>query len=511
MIKNILVLPDGTEISSGAGYGIKESFSHRDVNDSDELLLGSVCSNEVSFTIYDVGGTLTLGAGDEITLYREQNGVRVKKGVYRLEKPTRPTANTMKITGYDRVVKLDKDLTDWINSLSGWPYNILTFARMVCEECGLSFVTTEAPNMDFPVYQFAKTGVTGRKIMRWLAEICCRFCRANDNGEIEFSWYTPSGVTIRPTGNRYYFQGALAFEAYKVAPVEAVQIQMADSSAGALWPAVDSGLNSYIISGNAVVNSRVTEELLPYLDVIKEQLAGVTYTPCKLSVPACLDIDAGNTVDIIDKNGVQITAYVMSKTTSGQKDTIECTGSPRRDSSRVMNTRSPSADQAFSDAFAGLTQAQIFNKLTNNGAIQGIYVQDGKWYINAEFAKIVNLIAEHVKSVKGDQTVEIDGGKLEFYIAGVLYAALNSDPIFGGASLGMYSYKDGATSVTAEMHGSGFYAESNEEVFGITNVVQIGIDPKTGVPYADLPRLNDMQVYWEPNGDGTFTLKGMEV
>ena len=167
------------------------------------------------------------------------------------------------------------------------------------------------------------------------------------------------------------------------------------------------------------------------------------------------------------------------------------------------------------------TQLDIFNKLTNNGALQGLFIEDGQLYVNASYLKsgtidasvvnVINLIAEKVKSVKGDQNVEIDGGKLEFYIAGVLYAALNSDPIFGGASLEMCSYKDGATSVLAEMHGSGFYAESNEEVFGITNVVQIGIDPETGVPYADLPRLNDMKVYWEPNGDGTFTLKGMEV
>ena len=391
MIKNIIVLPDGTEISSGAGYAIKQSSSYREVNDGVELLLGAVCANKVSYTIYDVGGTLALGAGDEITLYREQNGVRIKKGVYRLEKPTRPTANTMRITGYDRVIKLDKDLTDWVNSLTGWPYNILTFARMVCEECGLTFVTTEAPNMGFMVHQFAKTGATGRKIMRWLAEICCRFCRANDDGEIEFAWYTPSGVTIRPTGDRWYFQGGLTFEAYKVAPVEAAQIRLADSSAGALWPTVESGLNSYIIDGNAIVNARITEDMADYLDVIKANLANVTYTPCKLSIPACLDIDAGNTVDIVDKNGVKITAYVMSKATSGQTDTVSCTGSPRRDSPEATNTRTQSSDQAFADAFAGLSHEQIYNKWSDNGKIQGIYAYNGVWYVNAEVAQITNL------------------------------------------------------------------------------------------------------------------------
>lgn len=155
-----------------------------------------------------------------------------------------------------------------------------------------------------------------------------------------------------------------------------------------------------------------------------------------------------------------------------------------------------------------ITAEEIFNKLTNNGQVQGIYQQDGKWYINAELAVIINLIAEHLKSIKGNQVMEIDGGKLEFYIAGLLYASIRTNPLFGYGELGMYSYKDGKHSVLTEFNGSGFYAESNEELFGITNFVQAGIDPETGVPYADFPRLNDKRIWWEDNGDGTFTLKG---
>ncbi len=155
-----------------------------------------------------------------------------------------------------------------------------------------------------------------------------------------------------------------------------------------------------------------------------------------------------------------------------------------------------------------MSAEEIFNILTNNGQVQGIYQQDGKWYINAELAVIINLIAEHLKSIKGNQVMEIDGGKLEFYIAGLLYASIRTNPLFGYGELGMYSYKDGKTSVSTEFNGSGFLAESNEEVHGITNVVQAGIDPETGIPYADFPRLNDKRIWWEDNGDGTFTLKG---
>lgn len=44
-----------------------------------------------------------------------------------------------------------------------------------------------------------------------------------------------------------------------------------------------------------------------------------------------------------------------------------------------------------------LTQVEIFNKLTNNGDIQGLYMQDGKIYLNMEFAKAGQFMADLIK------------------------------------------------------------------------------------------------------------------
>lgn len=43
------------------------------------------------------------------------------------------------------------------------------------------------------------------------------------------------------------------------------------------------------------------------------------------------------------------------------------------------------ANQAAANPINKLTQAQIFNKLTNNGQIEGIYMQGGKLYLNASY------------------------------------------------------------------------------------------------------------------------------
>lgn len=58
----------------------------------------------------------------------------------------------------------------------------------------------------------------------------------------------------------------------------------------------------------------------------------------------------------------------------------------------------------------GQTSEDVFNRLTDHGRIQGIYIEDGKWYINAELAKIINLFAENVNSESENSKVLITGG-----------------------------------------------------------------------------------------------------
>ena len=82
------------------------------------------------------------------------------------------------------------------------------------------------------------------------------------------------------------------------------------------------------------------------------------------------------------------------------------------------------ADQVSQAAVDAQTQLDVFNKLTNNGQTQGIYLQNGKIYINASFIQsgtisanyisggsidagdvsIVNLIVDHVRSYSSGNT-----------------------------------------------------------------------------------------------------------
>lgn len=403
MLRNLIVLPDGTEIFSGLGAynAIKSVKFTGSVNEQTELAFGSVCSSMMEASIITPYGGLNIAAGSEVTAYKvDDAGTRYPMGLYTLEKPTRPTANTYKITAYDRISWLDKDLTKWLAALDVWPIELLTFAQMVCSECGLTLTNETIPNGDYLIPQFSGSGITGRKLMQWVGEVCARFLRATPDGNVEFAKYTVNstytiGATRRAAtmtlsdmveitddengnvsivsdymtveddgfgnvtvvsdflniiddGNGNiaisvaggsevipFYGGTLSYEDYQTAPIEKVQVRMTADDVGVVYPEIEG--NTYIIQGNYLLATSTTENSLPVVQTIFEEISGIRYTPCRVSIPVNLGIQPGDIISITDKNGVTITAYVMTKTTSGQRDTLECTGSPRRDSSSVVN------------------------------------------------------------------------------------------------------------------------------------------------------------------------------
>lgn len=339
MYRHLLMLSNGTELFSGAEqeHALQAVTVTQTVNTGEELTLGSVCTCEFQADVITSGG-LSLAAGDAVTLFRvDEDGNRQQMGIFYLEKPQYPTAYTMSLTAYDGINLLDKDLTQWLEGLDQWPYSLLTFADMVCEACGLTLVNDSIPNGDYMVQKFAAQGVTGRKLMQWVGEIAGRFCRATPSGEIEFAWYEPSGVSITPDGDCFFYQNSLTYEDYSVAPIEKVQIRLTQDDMGVVWPDETGEKNTYIISGNYLLTTTSSEAILPLAQTLYEQLKDVTYTPCKVVLPASPDIHAGHTVQITDRNGKTFTSYVMTKTQNGQRDTLECTGSHRRDSTTAVN------------------------------------------------------------------------------------------------------------------------------------------------------------------------------
>lgn len=113
------------------------------------------------------------------------------------------------------------------------------------------------------------------------------------------------------------------------------------------------------------------------------------------------------------------------------------------------------AEKAADDAVDGQTQTDIFNKLTNNGAEQGLYIKDGKLYINASYMKSGTLDANDV-NVTNIKASNISSGFLSSFTieapskstdSGTIISGLNSDGLYSkkatGDYRGLYTSKDG--------------------------------------------------------------------
>ena len=343
MLKTIMVLPDGTQLTSSADEEtvILSSTVTESVNEAQELTLGSVCAARLEVKIGAPNGGFDLQAGQEVQIYKaDENDSCHLIGLFALEKPVRRSANTLTLTGYDRVTRLDRDLSRWFAGLDGWPYSLYTLAAMVCDVCGLELANESIPNGDHPVQAFSASGITGRTLMKWIGQACGRFCRATPEGKIEFAWYAPVTPEITPGGEVFYFRNGLTYEDYRVYPIEKVQVHQTQDDVGVVWPDETGEKNTYVITGNLLLTTENTDALLPVVQSLYEQLCPVSYTPCRVTIPGKPHIRAGSIVTITDRNGKTITAYVMTSTLSGNRQTLECTGSYRRDSTTAVNQQS---------------------------------------------------------------------------------------------------------------------------------------------------------------------------
>ena len=257
------------------------------------------------------------------------------------------------------------------------------------------------PNTAYQVQAFYSDGITGRQIIQWAGEAFCRFARMTADGRLEFAWYVARGyemigpsAELRPgyvrladrilgTAQRElyrvqfqqqaYLQGTLSYEQYSTALVEKVQIRQSDTDVGVVYPPDATGTNALILQGNLLLTANTQAQLEPVAQAIWQELtfgapvpgpnnmlvrmagevlaaapdgalymvksSAISYTPLKVSVLATGGIlpRPGDVITVTDAYGRQMVTYVMQRTISGQRVTLESTGNARRDGSTATN------------------------------------------------------------------------------------------------------------------------------------------------------------------------------
>ena len=388
-MRNLIVLPDGRELFSGSsGAAILSLQLTQSVNSRQELTLGSACAAMLEARLL-LEETAAIEAGQELTLYKvDDRQERQLVGIFVAQSPVRAGRSICRLTAFDRMVYADRDLSGWLRELTGWPYTLQELAEMVCRQCGLELTGEALPNAEQPVQAFSASDITGRELLQWIGEAAGRFCRITPRGQLEFAWYTPAGrislgpefawgidscygegmltldlsgslrdadvtlegayleasfedgnVTLTGPVQQYYFMGGLEKADYTVAPVQRLQIRANANDVGTVWPETEGTVNTYIIEGNPLLTAQSAESLQQLAQDLYEQLQAVTYTPCKVSLPADMALQPGQILQVTDSDGKAFSMYIMQRTQTGRKDTLECTGSASRETAVSVNNR----------------------------------------------------------------------------------------------------------------------------------------------------------------------------
>lgn len=358
-----IVFTDGTVFDSAS---IISCTYTEQVNSETDICPGAACAAELEFQIRARYGAITQGA--QFTYYKvSDTGAETKIGMFTVEKPEKDSPYTYTVLAYDNVSKTYKDASTWLrNHKEQFPLSLFSLVQTACSECGLTLANESLPNGDFQVQAFYADDLQWIQILQWAAQAACKFVRADAEGRIEFAWYLDharSGIApglgsawtalnlagqlmetadgevwtfAQPQAG--YFSDGLSYEDYTTAPIDKVQIRQTDDDVGVLYPADETGTNALVIQGNLLLTTQTADALRPVAQAIYETMQGVTYTPLQVSIP--LDASApapGEIITVTDAYGRQMQTYIMSRTISGKRVTLESTGNARRDSTAAVN------------------------------------------------------------------------------------------------------------------------------------------------------------------------------
>jgi phage minor structural protein len=125
------------------------------------------------------------------------------------------------------------------------------------------------------------------------------------------------------------------------------------------------------------------------------------------------DLSSKATYSYVDTTATEATTSANTYTDTTASSTLSSAKSyTNTTASNTLASAESYTDSAVKTGISNyddyLTQLEIFNKLTNNGETQGIYMQDGKLYINMDYAKTGTLDANSI-NLSGAFTVYSGG------------------------------------------------------------------------------------------------------
>lgn len=378
--------------------------------------------------------------------------------------------STITLAALDRMMRFDRVVEGGSLTLPA------TVAGLVAQVCALFSVTLAAaitglPNASYSVSELPELQqtITYRNLIQWCAGIMGTNAWMDWNGQLRFSWYDNATDYVTTAANR--FSSDLHEDDITITGITYTNTQDATIVVGTDDYAID-------LTGNYLAAPGVAT-ILPTLNTA---LNGFTYRPFTATVTRAPYLWPMDAITFTDRDGNDHATVLTNVNFSLNGVTaIESHGeTAETNSGTAPSSVTPlqgfliekAKQAAIDDVDESLTQEEIFNRLTDNGTAQGLYIDPntGQIYVNASYIRSGTLILGGLNN---------QNGLLEAQDAsGTVFATLGKDGLTftktsqPGNLKRDTVLKDGALQFLANNSESGtFYAEYGTIDSGVSSLV----------------------------------------
>lgn len=330
----------------------------------------------------------------------------VPMGEYNVNKPRSTVGDVVTVQdAYDNMVLFDKDASQFLASLA-YPKTLSQIYVALCDFVGVSYAsaTFTYSTTSYSSSPFSDTSCTLRDILWWIAERAREVAHFNRDGQLELMDIGSSPVenlTASDIG-----QDGYSIAEYLTPAVTGVLLKGTNGSS-LTFGTLDT---PYVISANPFVSTITASDLNGYWAIPR-------YVPMELNVlEADPSVDIGDLISVkpmVDEiillanvydeiyvnnsqeayalNAPEYSIPLMERQITfigGIRAKYTATGNEVREAD-ISNTEynaNVAAKIAEENIDKGFTQQEVFNRLTNNGQAQGIFLDsNGDLYVNGTY------------------------------------------------------------------------------------------------------------------------------
>lgn len=332
--------------------------------------------------------------------------------------------NQISLTCLDRMTKFDVAVD--ATALT-FPTTVAGLVGQVNTICGVSLAAdiSSLPNATVIITELPSvTGdMTYRNLIQWCAGIMATNAWFDWNGQLRFTWYDSATDYETTTANRFesdFYEDDLTITGAVYTNASGVEIV--------------EGTNDYAIdlTGNELVGPLVAT-VLPVINTVVNGLVYRPFTATVINAPYLWPMDV---VTFTDKDGNSYSSVLTNVVwalnghtaleSRGMTYAINQRAQPNgvtKEQAQIINEAMETVEKDIDES---LTQQEIFNRLTDNGGIQGLFMKDGQIYINASYIQSGTLVLGGVNNADGTlQVLDANGNEIGTWNNGGIVVSQN--------------------------------------------------------------------------------------